>query len=69
MLLNKTRQYNILIFHKSIFFKYRTRQIETNKVKKIMLLNKIRQYNIHIFNKIILFKYRTRQIRATETNK
>ena len=39
MLLDETRQYNIHIFHKIIFFKYRTRQIkptETNKEGNVL---------------------------------
>ena len=34
MLFNKTRQYNIQIFDKIIFFKYRTRQIKTIETNK-----------------------------------
>ena len=39
MLFNKTRQYNIQIFDKIIFFKYRTRQIKTTETNKVTYLN------------------------------
>ena len=32
--INNTRQYNIQIFYKYIFFKYRTRQIKATETKK-----------------------------------
>ena len=37
---NETKQYNINIFDKIIFFKYRSRQIKAREInKKIMYLN------------------------------
>ena len=39
MLFNKTRQYNIHIFNKIIFFSYRTKQIKTTETNKVTYLN------------------------------
>ena len=38
MLFNKTRQYNIKIFNKIIFFKYRTRELKTTETNKLLIL-------------------------------
>ena len=39
MLFKKTRLYNIQIFHKVIYFQYRTKQMKTTETNKVNYLN------------------------------
>ena len=41
MLFNKTRQYNMQIFNKIIFFKFRTRQLKAMEISKLCILVKL----------------------------
>ena len=56
MLFNKTRQYNIQMFDKIIFFKYRTRQIKTTETLRKLLILAL-GHTIKLIIKVWINKY------------